>query len=416
MYQPRYQQPTFRPTPSFSRRATSEAAAPVPVPPMPSPAPSPVQEAMPDSSTPGTALVPRVLTVDEVSAPVARRPELSGVAGLMAVPQPDSPRAAKRFAQTAEAIARGWSHLNHAAVAQANARNTAALSLQRAAEIGAAAQKACDEATLHRSTTLDAIAEISDRAELRAATQRERLETALLQARLDRQRARLELDSLTAKTAAESAQFRHVTAASELEATRLRITRAREEWQAAEDARLDALARDMRTRTFLADAALEHDRIVQQRADLRTRDRDTVATTPAAPAPAPSSADAVEQILEELGTTPARAELRTFLAPALHGVLECHPLAALVRSVYRSATALEGLAKLDAIREAARAALPFLEKPREQWSPDVIAATKRTLLDVEAKVAAKEQTDRRAALDVEDELFFGTDPLRARSR
>lgn len=418
MYQPRYQQPVYRPTPPFARRHTPETTAPIPIPSMPSPAPFPVPEAAPTTQAPNAALVPRVLTVDEAAASIARRPESCGVTGLMAIPQPDSPRAAKRFAQTAEAVSRGWSHLSTAAVAQANARNTAALSIQRAAEIVAAAQQACDAATLQRAKTLDEIAEISDRAELRDATRKERLETALLQARLDRQRSRLELDALTAKTDAESAQFRHVAAAAELEAARLRITRAREERQAAEDVRLEALAAEMRTRTFLADAALEHDRIVQQRADLRAQARDTAATTPEAPAPdpAPVVTDPIEQILEELGTTPARAELRSFLAPALHGVLECHPLAALVRSVYRSATALEGLAKADAIRDAARAALPFLEKPREQWPPDFVAATKRTLLDVEAKVAAREHSDRRAALDQEDELFFGTDPLRTRSR
>jgi len=375
----------------------------------------------PEPSAPATALTRRVLSVDEVVAPVSRRPEISGVAGLMALPQPESPRAAKRFAQTAEAVARGWSHLSRAAVAQANARNTAALSMQRAAEIGAAAQRACDDATLHRAKTLDEIAEIADRAELRAATRRDRLETALLQARLDRQRARLELDALSAKTDAEAAQFRHVAAASEFEATRLRITRAREEWQAAEDARLEALASDTRARTFLAGAALEHDRVARQRAELReqaaqARYDAAFARQPAPAAPPMPTPDDLEAILAGLGTTAAREELRTFFAPALHGVLGCHPLAALVRGIFRSITALEGRPKGDALREAARAALTLLEQPREQWPADLVASTQRALADIEARIAAKERADFRAVLDEEDAVFFGTDPLRARSR
>jgi hypothetical protein len=357
--------------------------------------------------------------VDEVSADVTRHPEFPSAGGLMVVPRLDSPRAAKRFEKTAAAVAHGWSHLSRAAVAQANARNTAALSMQRAAEIGAAAQKACDEATLHRATTLDEIAEISDRAEIRAATRTERLETALLQSRLDRQRARLELDGLTAKTDAESAQFRHVTAASDLEAARLRITRAREEWQAAEDARLETLAADTRARTFLAGAALEHDRVARQRAELREQAAQArydatfarQAAPPASPAPSP---DELENMLESLGSTPAREELRTFFAPAVHGVLDCHPLAALVRGVFRSATALEGLSKGVALREAARAALPFLERPREQWPSELVATTRHSLAQIEAKVAAKERADLRSAIDEEDAVFFGTDPHRSR--
>lgn len=416
MYQPRYQQPANRPTPSPERRPTP---TPVPVPPRSPVTPSSAASPDPEPLAPVTALARRVLSVDEVLAPVSRRQEVSGVAGLMAVPQPDSPRAAKRFAQTAEAVARGWSHLSRAAVAQANARNTAALSIQRAAEIGAAAQKACDEATLHRAKTLDEIAEISDRAEIRAATRTERLETALLQSRLDRQRARLELDGLTAKTDAESAQFRHVTAASDLEAARLRITRAREEWQAAEDARLEALAADTRARTFLAGAALEHDRIARQRTELREQAAqaryDATFARESAPAASPApSPDELESLFAEVGSTSAREELRSFFAPALHGVLDCHPLAALVRSVFRSATALEGLPKAEAIREAARTALTFLERPREQWPPNLAATTRHSLAEIEAKVAAKERADLRSAIDEEDAVFFGTDPHRPR--
>ncbi len=416
MHQHRFEQPAYRPTPSPERRATP-SASPRPVPAMPTQDLTP--GTAPEPLAPTTALVPRVLTVDEVSAPVSRRPELAGVAGLMAVPQPDSPRAAKRFAQTAEAVARGWSHLSRAAVAQANARNTAALSMQRAAEIGAAAQKACDDATLHREQTLDAIADIADRAEIRDATRTERLQTALLEARLARQRARLELDTLTAKTGAECAQLRHVTAASELEAARLRISRDREERIAAEDIRLEALAADMRTRTFLAEAALAHDRVARQRTELREQAEQArydaaftrQAAAPAAPAATP---DDLETILAGLGATAAREELRSFLAPALHGVTSCHPLAALVRSVFRAATALEGLPKADAIREAARAALTFLARPREQWPADLAATTQRALAETEAKIAAKERADLRAAIDEEDAVFFGTDPLRPR--
>lgn len=415
MYQPRYQQPAYRPTPSPERRPTP---TPVPVPPRSPAAPSPEPEPL----APSTALVPRVLTVDEVSADVTRHPEFPSAGGLMVVPRLDSPRAAKRFEKTAAAVAHGWSHLSRAAVAQANARNTAALSIQRAAEIGAAAQKACGEATLHRAKTLDEIAEISDRAEIRAATRTERLETALLQSRLDRQRARLELVGLTAKTDAESAQFRHVTAASDLEAARLRITRAREEWQAAEDARLEALAADTRARTFLADAALDHDRVIRQRVELREQAaqarydaafarQPAPAAPPTPPTPPPDDPDAV---LAGLGATAAREELRTFFAPAVHGVLSCHPLAALVRGIYRSVTALEGRPKADALREAARAALTLLEQPHELRPADLVDSTQRALADIEARIAAKERADLRSAIDEEDAVFFGTDPHRSR--
>lgn len=419
MAQHHFPQPVSRPTPSPVRRPTP------PVTPLSgtsstgTPLASGPRALAAEPLAPSTALVPRVLTVDEVSADVTRHPESPSAGGLMVIPRLDSPRAAKRFEKTAAAVAHGWSHLSRAAVAQANARNTAALSMQRAAEIGAAAQKACDEATLHRATTLDAIAEICDHAAIREATRMERVQTALLQVRLERLRSHHELDTAAAKTAAECSQYRHVAAASDLETARLRITREREERTAADQARLEALATDTRTRTFLTEEALAHDRVARQRVELReqaaqARYDATFARQAAPPASPPPSPDELEHMLESLGSTPAREELRTFFAPAVHGVLDCHPLAALVRGVFRSATALEGLSKGVALREAARAALPFLERPREQWPPDLVATTRRSLAEIEAKVAAKERADLRSALDEEDAVFFGTDPHRPR--
>lgn len=422
MHPYRFQQPAYRPTPSPERGTTPTTASTPPSAASPLPAPSvPVVplNSTPELLAPGTTLARRVLTVDEVAASIARRPDASGVAGIMAIPQPDSPRAAKRFAQTSEAVARGWSHLSRAAVAQANARNTAALSIQRAVQIGAEAQKICDDATLHRAKTLDEIAEIADRAEIRDATRAERIQTALLQARLDRQRARHELDASMAKATTECAERRHSAAAMDLEAARLRIAREREERIAAEQARLEALGADMRARTFLAQAALEHDRVAHERVELReqaerARYDAAFARQPATPAGTPPTPDDLDVLLASLGTTPAREELRTFLAPALHGVLECHPLAALVRSVYRSASVLDARPKSEALREAARAALAFLERPREQWPSDLTSTTRHALADVEARIAAKQRADLRATIDEEDAVYFGTDPLRPR--
>lgn len=413
MHAPQPYTPTPRPAPSAAPTATrpTPSAAPQPL-----PVPTPAPEA--DSS--GAALAPRVLTVDEVAGTVTRRPDTYGVAALMPVGRPDSPRAARRFAQTAEAVARGWSHLSHAAVAQANARNTAALSIQRAAEIGAAARKACDDAALHHAKTLDEIDDLRDRAVLRQATREERLQTALLQARIERARLTGDAAEGAERTAAAAAQHRLAVAASELERTRLLTESQRLQWIATEDTRLEVLGTELRSAAFLEELRLRYERVVRERGVLREQAARTRLETLQARGPAftpdgtsPDTEGGIEALLATLGTAETRTELRGFLLPAIHGIDASHPLAALVRLVYRRRTALDGRPMLDAIREAALAALPFLAKPREEWPADLVTSARARLEALDVEIAAKETRDLRAVLDREESFFHGTEPAGA---
>ncbi|MCL4807790.1 MAG: hypothetical protein KJ062_08335, partial [Thermoanaerobaculia bacterium] len=106
-----------------------------------------------EPASPKAGLVPsspssssmRVLQPDEITGPIH---DGSSSSELMSQSM-GSPRNARQFERTSRAVAQGWSNLARAAHSRADARNAVALSMQRAAEIGAAARKACDDAAVH---------------------------------------------------------------------------------------------------------------------------------------------------------------------------------------------------------------------------------------------------------------------------
>lgn len=357
----------------------------------------------------------RVLQPDEIMGPI--RDGSSG--GELMAQSMGAPRNGRQFERSSRAVAAGWSNLARAARAQADVRNAVALSIQRGAEIGAAVKKVCDDAAVHHARAMDEIHAIHDGATVREATREERIGAAVAQARLEREKATREIEELRARSAATCAQQRLTAASAEAQRASLVVGRNREERRAREEAHFESLARADRARTFLEEAAHEYDQVRTKRLDLRAQtERSRYDAAYARSRATPTSAGAAteadaESVIDRLGTSAARNELRKFLYPALYGDDTCHPVAPVVRFVYRDQRALQGKPEVEAIREAAKAALTFLEMRREDWPANLSEQYRDRLARLEGQIAAKEARELRDLLDREQSVFHGTEPFAA---
>jgi len=373
--------------------------------------PLPAQENGLARATPQAAF--RVLQPDEIMGPIR---DASSGAELIAQSMAP-PRNGRQFERESRRVAAGWSNLARAARAQADVRNAVALSVQRGAEIGAAVKKVCADAAVHHAQAMDQIHAIHDGATVREATRDERIAAAVAQARLEREKAMRETEEVRARSAATCAQQRLAAASAEAQRASLVIGRNREERRAREEARCESLASGHRARTFIEEAALEYDQVCTRRLDLRAQTEGSrydaaFARNRSTPTPAGAATEAdTESVIERLGTPATRNELRQFLYPAVHGDDTCHPIAPVVRLVYRDQRALQGKPELDAIREAARAALTFLATPREQWPVNLSEQYRERLARLEGQIAAKEARELRDLIDREQSVFHGTEPF-----
>lgn len=364
-------------------------------------------------STPTAAF--RVLQPDEIMGPIR-----DGSSGAELIAQSmGAPRNGRQFERSSRAVAAGWSNLARAARSQAEVRNAVALSIQRGAEIGAAVKKVCDDAAVHHARAMDQIDAIQDGATVREATREERIAAAVAQARLDREKASREIEELRARSAATCAQQLLAAASAEARRASLVVGRNREERRDREETHFESLARGQRARTFLEEAALEYDQVRTKRLDVRAQTERNrydaaCARSRSAPTPAGAATEAdVESVIDRLGTPAARNELRQFLYPALHGDDTCHPVAPVVRFVYRDQRALQGKPEAAAIREAAKTALTFLEMRREDWPADLAEQYRDRLARLEGQIAAKEARELRDLIDREQSVFHGTEPFAA---
>jgi hypothetical protein len=357
----------------------------------------------------------RVLQPDEITGPIH---DGSSSAELMSQSM-GSPRSARQFERTSRAVAQGWNNLARAAHSRADARNAVALSMQRAAEIGAAARKICDDAAVHHARAMDQIHDIHDGALIREVTLEDRVGVAVAKARLEHAKATLEAEELRARSSAICAQQRLAVATAEAQRTSLDVARNREERNAREEARLEALASGVRARAFLEEAELEYDQSRTKRLDVRAKtERDRYDTAfarsrPGSTATTGGPAPDAESVIEGLGDAASRSELRRFFYPALYGDDTCHPLAPVVRFVYRDQHALKGKPELEAIREAAKAAMTYLATPREQWPVNLSEGNRERLARLEGEIAAKEARELRTLIDREQSVFTGTEPFPA---
>lgn len=406
MYVPKYSRPHFQSVPT-GPRATG------PVDRIESEEPASPKAGLVPSSPSSSSM--RVLQPDEITGPIH---DGSSSSELMSQSM-GSPRDARKFERTSRAVAQGWSNLARAASSRADARNAVALSIQRGAEIGAAAKKICDDAAVHHARAMDQIHDIHDGAHIREATREDRVGVAVAKARLDHARATLEAEELRARSVAICAQQHLAAATAEAQRTAINLGRNREERNAREEARLEILASDVRARAFLEEAELDYDQARTRRLDVRAkteRDRYDTAFARSRPAPTPTAgateADA-ESVIERIGTPATRNELRQFLYPAIYGDDTCHPIAPVVRFVYREQHALQGKPELEAIREAAKAAETYLRMPREQWAAKLSDGYRERLARLEGEIAAKEARKLRDLIDREQSVFSGTEPFPA---
>ncbi|MEO6326501.1 MAG: hypothetical protein ABIT01_02995, partial [Thermoanaerobaculia bacterium] len=223
--QPRFDQPSFR---NASPSPTQQPAA------------SPSGERPAGTGTAMRVLTPQVLSPRDVTGMVDPGGTAMELGSPIGVPCTGSPRAARKFERTAEALANGWGHLASAAKSRAEARNATALSIQRAAEIGAAARKAVDDAALHHAKTFTEIAEFQDAAIIREATREDRVLAAMARARFDRTKLGFEANELRERSAATCAQQRLVAAQADFGREALADERTRERRKLAEEERLEA--------------------------------------------------------------------------------------------------------------------------------------------------------------------------------
>lgn len=406
MYVPKYSRPHFHSATTGPRSASAHERVDADETPKPkaSLTPGPMQS----SSL-------QILQPDEITGPIR-----DGSSGAELIAQSmAAPRNGRQFERTSRAVAAGWSNLARAARAQADVRNAVAFSLQRSAEIGAAARKACDDAAVHHARAMDQIHSIHDGAHIREATREDRVGVALAQARLDRAKATLEAEELRARSSAICAQQLLAVATAEAQRTAIDLGRNREERNAREEARLETLASGVRARAFLEEAELEYDQARTKRLDVRAkteRDRYDSAFSRSRPASTntggATEADA-ESVIQSLGTSATQSELRRFFYPALYGDDTCHPIAPVVRFVYREQRGLQGKPELEAIREAAKTAQTFLATPREQWAANLSEQYRDRLARLEGQIAAKEARELRDLIDREQSIFSGTEPFPA---
>ncbi|MCL4809640.1 MAG: hypothetical protein KJ062_17910, partial [Thermoanaerobaculia bacterium] len=266
---------------------------------------------------------------------------------------------------------------------------------------------------------MDQIHDIHAGAHIREATREDRVGVAVAKARLEHAKATLEVEELRARSSAICAQQHLAAATAEAQRTAINLGRNREERNAREEARLEILATDVRARAFLEEAELDYDQARTRRLDVRAkteRDRYDTAFARSRPSPATTAgateADA-EAVIESVGTAATQSELRRFFYPALHGDDACHPIAPVVRFVYREQRGLQGKPELDAIREAAKTALTFLAMPREEWNSNLSDRYRERLARLEGEIAAKEARELRTLIDREQSVFSGTEPFPA---